>query len=185
VKFLLHAFASDVVGRPRVGGVVFETKSGPVVVEASAVVDATGDGDVAALAGAPFELGRDPDGLVRPMTLIFRMVEFQRAAFEEHVRQHPDQWRGVHGLWDLVRRAAEAGELDLPREDILFFATPHEYEVSVNSTRVTRVLGTDVWDLTYAEWESRRQLRQLAAFFRRYVPAFERAYVVQSGTQSS
>src|SRR5690606_13857137 len=75
----------------------------------------------------------------------------------------------------------EAGELDLAREDILFFGTPHEKEVSVNSTRVTRVMGTDVWDLTFAEWERRRQLRQLAAFFKRYVPGFEKSYVAQSG----
>jgi hypothetical protein len=89
----------------------------------------------------------------------------------------------VHGLWALVRRATEAGELDLPREDMLFFATPHDTEVSVNSTRVTRVLGVDVWDLAYAEWCSRRQMRQIAAFLRRYVPGFEDSYVVQSGVQ--
>jgi FAD dependent oxidoreductase len=46
---------------------------------------------------------------------------------------------------------------------------------------VTRVLGTEVWDLTYAEWQSRRQMRQIAAFLRRYVPGFEQAYVAQSG----
>ena len=78
---------------------------------------------------------------MQPMTLMFRMVEFQRAAFEAYVREHPDQWRGVHGLWDLIREATRRGELDLPREDILFFGTPHEREVSVNSTRVTGVLG--------------------------------------------
>jgi hypothetical protein len=38
-----------------------------------------------------------------------------------------------------------------------------------------------VWDLTRAEWESRRQFRQLAAFLRKYVPGFERAYAVQTG----
>jgi hypothetical protein len=99
------------------------------------------------------------------------------------VRENPKEWRGVHGLWALVRRATEAGELDLPREDMLFFATPHDAEVSVNSTRVTRVLGADVWDLSYAEWCSRRQMRQIAAFLRRYVPGFEDSYVVQSGVQ--
>src|SRR3954463_194023 len=117
------------------------------------------------------------------MTLMFRIVEFQRAGFEAYVEQHPKQWRGVHGLWDLVREASEAGELRLPREDILFFATPHEEEVSVNSTRVTRVLGTDVWDLSFAEWASRRQMRQIAEFLRTYVPGFEQSYVAQSGVQ--
>jgi hypothetical protein len=115
------------------------------------------------------------------MTLMFRIVEFQRAAFDAYVREHPGQWHGVHGLWDLVRKASEAGELELAREDILFFATPYPGELSVNSTRVTRVLGTDVWDLSFAEWESRRQLKQIAAFLRRYVPGFAQSYVAQSG----
>lgn len=128
----------------------------------------------AAQAGAPYEVGRT-DGLVQPMTLMFRMVEFQHAAFAAYVDTHPDQWRGVHGLWDLVRQATAAGELELPREDILFFVAPHAQEVSVNSTRVTRVLGTDVSDLSYAESAGRRQMRQVAAFLRRYVPGFERA----------
>lgn len=184
VDFLFHAFASDVIGDSAVEGAVFETKSGPVVVKAKVVVDCTGDGDLAARSGAAFELGRDEDGLVQPMTLMFRMGEFERAAFKAYSREHPDQWRGVHGLWDLVQMATDAGELDLAREDILFFGTPHEREVSVNTTRVSRVRGTDVWDLTYAEWESRRQMRQIVSFLRRYVPGFEDAYLIQSGVHT-
>ena len=49
------------------------------------------------------------------------------------------------------------------------------------SARVTRVLGIDVWDLTRAEWESRRQMRRIVAFLRRWVPGFDRAYPAQSG----
>ena len=180
VHLLFHAFASGILGESGVEGVVFETKSGPLAIRAKVTVDCTGDADVAVQAGTPTEVGR-ADGLVQPMTLMFRMAEFQRAAFETYVKDNPKEWRGVHGLWDLVRQATAAGELKLPREDILFFATPHEGEVSVNSTRVTRVLGTDVWDLSYAEWMSRRQMRQIAEFLRRYVPGFEKAYVMQSG----
>jgi glycine/D-amino acid oxidase-like deaminating enzyme len=184
VQLLFHAFASGVIDDGPLRGVVFETKSGPVVLRARMVIDCTGDGDVAARAGADYEIGRDRDGLVQPMTLMFRMVEFQRAAFEAYVREHPEQWRGVHGLWELIRQAAEAGELDLPREDILFFGTPHPHEVSVNSTRVTRVLATDVFDWSLAEIESRRQMRQIAAFLCRYVPGFESAYIAQSGVHT-
>lgn len=183
VRLLLHAFASDVLAAPAVNGVIFETKSGPTVVHAHTVIDCTGDGDLAARAGAPFEYGREEDGLVQPMTLMFRIADFHRQAFQEYVRQHPDQWRGVHGLWDLVKQASTAGELDLAREDMLFFATPHPRELSVNSTRITRVRGTDVWDLTFAECEGRRQMRQIAAFLRKYVPGFEQSYVMQSGVQ--
>ena len=182
VQFLFHSFASGVLGSGCVEGAVMETKSGPLALRARVTIDCTGDGDLAVLAGAPAEIGR-ADGLVQPMTLMFRIVEFYRAGFEAYVEQHPKQWRGVHGLWDLVREATEAGQLRLPREDILFFATPHEEEVSVNSTRVTRVLGTDVWDLAFAEWASRRQMRQIAEFLRRYVPGFEKSYVAQSGVQ--
>ena len=182
VHFLFHSFASGILGGDPVKGVVMETKSGPIAIRARVTIDCTGDGDVAVHAGAPSEVGRS-DGLVQPMTLMFRVVEFQRQNFEAYVTQNPKQWRGVHGLWDLVREATQAGELRLPREDILFFATPHEEEVSVNSTRVTRVLGTDVWDLSYAEWASRKQMRQIAEFLRRYVPGFENSYVAQSGVQ--
>jgi hypothetical protein len=167
----------------RVAGVVLETKSGPLVIEAPVVVDCSGDADVAARAGAQHEIGRDADGLVQPMTLMARIAEFDRNKFAAYVREHPGQWRGVHGLWDLVKQATERGELKLPREDILFFGTPHEHEISLNSTRVNRVLGVDVWDLSYAEFTARRQLRQIEKFLRAYVPGFESAYVVQSGVQ--
>jgi hypothetical protein len=180
VRFLFHAFASGVVGSGGAGGVVFETKSGPLVLDAHAIVDCSGDGDVAAAAGAPYTVGRDADGLTQPMTLMFRMVEFHRERFAQYVAEHPDQWRGVHGLWELVAAAEASGELNLPREDILFFGTPHEREVSVNSTRVSG-RGHDVWDLTRAEWRSRRQMRQIDLFLRTHVPGFEDAYDAQSG----
>src|SRR5919106_3808805 len=184
VRFLFHSFATDVFDNDAFKNVVFETKSGPVVIRARVVVDCTGDGDIAARAGAIYEIGREGDGLVQPMTLMFRMVQFDRAEFEAYVRAHPDQWRGVHGLWDLIRKAAEAGGVDLPREDILFFGTPHEGEVSVNSTRVMRVLGTDVFDWSRAELESRRQMSQIATFLRRHVPGFQEAYIAQSGVHT-
>jgi hypothetical protein len=184
VHYLFHAFASDpYLEDGRVAGIIAESKSGPLVIHAKVVVDCTGDADIAARAGADCEIGRDEDGLVQPMTLMARIAEFDRTKFQAYVREHPDQWRGVHGLWDLVRKASDKGELQLQREDILFFATPHERELSLNSTRVTRVLGVDVWDLTLAERAARFQLRQIEKFLRRYVPGFEDSYVMQSGVQ--
>nr|HQA00001.1 FAD-dependent oxidoreductase [Phycisphaerae bacterium] len=183
VEFLFHAFASGVRGDGQVEGVVFETKSGPIVIEAGVTVDCTGDADVAAQAGCSFEVGREPDGLVQPMTLMFRVADFRHSPFYEYVRTHGDQWRGVHGLWELVQKATQAGELNLFREDILFFDTMHSNEVAVNSVRVMRVLGTDVWDLSYAEYQGRRQVRQIIAFLRKHVPGFEESYVMQTGSQ--
>ncbi|MFJ8079067.1 FAD-dependent oxidoreductase [Streptomyces sp. NPDC096205] len=183
VRLLLHAFASSALPLDDGWRVVFETKSGPVVIDADVVVDGTGDGDVAVAAGAPYEVGRPEDGRVQPMTLMFRMADFQPEGFAAYVHDNPDQWRGVHGLWDLVEQATAEGDLRLSREDILFFGTPHPRELSVNSTRVTKALGIDVWDLTRAEVVARRQLEQIDRFLRTRVPGFEEAYTVQSGTQ--
>ncbi|MGC2854490.1 FAD-dependent oxidoreductase [Novispirillum sp. DQ9] len=183
VKLLFHAFASGVTEGTRPRGVVFESKSGPLVVQADIVVDCTGDGDIAAAAGARYEVGRPEDGLVQPMTLMFRMVGFDADAFTDYVAGHPDQWRGVHGLWDLIAQGTATGELTLPREDILFFATPHAGEISLNCTRVTGALGTSVWDLTRAEMASHAQMAQIARFLRDRVPGFQDARVVQSGVQ--
>jgi hypothetical protein len=84
-------------------------------------------------------------------------------------------------LWELVEEATAAGDLELPREDILFFGTPHEHEVVVNSSRITGVLGIDAWDLTRAEMIGRYQVEQLSSFLRDYVPGFAKSYNVQSG----
>jgi glycine/D-amino acid oxidase-like deaminating enzyme len=181
VRFLYHSFASGVISGTGDVSVVFESKSGPQVIKASIVIDCTGDGDVAAAAGAPFEIGRSTDGRVQPMTVYFRMGDVDRNDFFEYVRSNPNQWRGVHGLEDLIRKAKDNGELSIPRESILLFGTPREDEVSVNGTRILHVLGTDVFDLTFAEWEGRRQVAELVQFLQRHVPGFRGAFLVQSG----
>ncbi|MFE1050662.1 FAD-dependent oxidoreductase [Streptomyces olivaceus] len=183
VRMLFHSFASGALPLDDGSGrrVVFETKSGPVVVDAG-VMDGAGDGDVATACGALYEIGRHEDGLVQPVTLMFRVADFARPDSADYVREHPDQWRGVHGLWDLIEEARTEGELRLPGEDILFFATPRPREIAVNSTRVNRVLGSNVWDLTRAEYTARRQPAQIDRFLRTRVPGFEESYVVQSGT---
>ncbi len=183
VEMLFHAFASGVIVDREVKGVVFETKSGPVVIEAKVTIDCTGDGDVAAFAGAPFELGREEDGLVQPMTLMFLMDGFSKVDFNRFVAKNPGEWSGVQGLKNLVTEAIIKGELTIPREDLLFFDAFRDGKVNVNSTRIPNVLGTDVWDLTLAELKGRRQVAQLTAFLRKYVPGFEKAYIDQTGAE--
>lgn len=181
-ELLFHALASGVINHEGLRGVVFETKSGPIVIKAKNIIDCTGDGDVAAFAGASYEVGREEDGYTQPMTLLFVMEGFQKKLFQKYVEQHPDEWSGVQGLRTLMEEARKRRELDIPRGDILFFGTMHEDKVNVNSVRITRVSGIDVLDLTYAEVEGRRQIKQIANFLRKYVPGFEKAYVAQSGT---
>ena len=64
VKLLLHSLIVDVIkDGDDIRGIIVENKSGRQAVLGKIVVDATGDGDVAAKAGAPFVLGVGPDDL--------------------------------------------------------------------------------------------------------------------------
>ncbi|MFA5039239.1 MAG: FAD-dependent oxidoreductase [Candidatus Omnitrophota bacterium] len=184
-RILFHAFSTAVcVENSRVKYAVFATKSGLIAIGASVIIDSTGDGDIACQAGEEYDLGRPLDGLTQPMTLMFRMGEFSPSRFQSYVKKHPGQWKeGVYGLWDLIQKAEKDGRLKLPRENILFFSTPHPKEVSVNSTRVCGLKGNDVWDLSLAEWLGRRQMRQIVSFLRDYVPGFRESYPIQSGVQ--
>lgn len=184
VKILFHSFAIGVIPDNSQATVIFATKSGLIGIQASVVIDATGDGDIAAQAGEDFTFGRPQDGLTQPMTLMFRMGEFQPSLFQAYVRKHTDQWKdGIYGLWDLIKQAEKDKRLKLKRENILFFRTPHKKEVSVNSTRIGVLKGNNVWDLSEAEYQGKKQMRQIAAFLHDDVPGFQNSYVMQSGTQ--
>jgi hypothetical protein len=151
------------------------------VAKAKVIIDCTGDGDIAAFSGAPYEVGRSKDRMVQPMTLMFLLEGLVLERFKMYVSAHPNEWHGVQGLQALMQQATKQGELKIPRENILLFANVRPNRVLVNSTRVLDTLGTDVWDLTRAELEGRRQVAELTRFFRKYVPGFEAAYVAQSG----
>jgi len=74
VELRLHSRVVDVIKNgDRVEHVVVHGKSGVEAMKAEIVVDATGDGDVAALAGAEFKKGRESDGRVLQMSLTFKM----------------------------------------------------------------------------------------------------------------
>ena len=58
----------------RIEALVLQTKSGRVSVTTDVFIDASGDGDVAALAGVPWEKGRTADGKVQAPLLVFRVL---------------------------------------------------------------------------------------------------------------
>ncbi|HET8523613.1 MAG TPA: FAD-dependent oxidoreductase, partial [Thermomicrobiales bacterium] len=74
VDLQFHTFVVDsLVENNAVTGVVAASKSGLEAIRAQVTVDCSADGDVAARAGAAYEVGRDEDGLTQPMTLFFRV----------------------------------------------------------------------------------------------------------------
>jgi glycine/D-amino acid oxidase-like deaminating enzyme len=197
VALLLHAvFVDPVIDGRRIAGAVFQTVGGRRTIRAAVVVDATADAHVAAAAGAPWEMG-NPEGLVQPMTMMFRLshVDLDRTA--AYLREHPEEIRttlkpeaitgdaltAVAGFWRAWREARAAGEVSVPREIVSFFRTPYPDEVVVNMTRVTGLDPLDPDDLTRAEIETRRQVMELVRFFRARIPGFERARLAATATQ--
>lgn len=76
VNLWLHSRVIDVIREGNnVRYLVVHNKSGMEVVKPKIVIDATGDGDVAVLAGAEFKKGRESDGRQLAMSLHFKMYD--------------------------------------------------------------------------------------------------------------
>jgi hypothetical protein len=199
VELLLHSFITGVLTEgDRVTGIVVHNKSGRTELKAPVVIDCTGDGDVATLAGAEFQQGREQDGLTQPMTLMFKLANVDLGKVRAYMKANPSEFYkrtmlqdldhlqhlSVNGFYSILQDAIAKGELKLKRDMVLFFQTVHDDEVTVNMTRVQGLDGTDAWQLTQAEIELRKQVMQLVAFFRSRVPGFERAYLSSTGVQA-
>lgn len=157
----------------RVRGVIIESKEGRQVILAKMIIDSSGDGDVSVLAGVPADQGREEDGAVQPMTMIFKMtgVDDERALASK--KADPDFTKA----W----QAAKArGEVTVPREDVLASRNPRPGEWNFNTTRIINKDGTKLRDVTDAMIEGRRQVAEVAAFLRRNIPGFENAVVTET-----
>lgn len=195
VRLILHSFVDAVRmdGDGRIAAVELTGKSGRIDVRGGVFVDATGDADVAHLAGAPCLQGRDGDRLTQPMTMKFRMRGVDLAKVKRYMMAHPDEFYKktpfaeleklpLTGILGFYKHWKEA-KLPINRDQVLLFTGPEEDEVLVNTTRVQGFDGTDVEQLTAAEEEGRRQVMLVADFMKRCLPGFERASISQVGAQ--
>lgn len=193
VDVLLHATATDVItDGNRITNVRLHHKSGTTHLEAKVFIDATGDGDIAYMAGAPWEQG-NKDHKVQPMTMKFRMRGVDLEKVKHYIQQHPSEFYGKSLISELDHLPLtgvmgffsqwKAANLPIPRDGILFFTGPHADEVLVNVSRISGLDPTNIEDLTKAEIEGRKQVLLLETFFRDYIPGFDQASVSSVGTQ--
>ncbi|WP_197995058.1 FAD-dependent oxidoreductase [Gimesia panareensis] len=183
-RIRFHTSFVDVVMRDQqIDGIVILDKAGLGLLRARTVIDTSGDGDIAAKAGAPFEVGRKADGKMMPVTLFLTIgnVDDERviAWMQEHEVLHP----GERLFECIVKEARESGEWTLEREFLNIYREPTPGQWRVNTTRVQNVDGTNPDDLSRAEIESRRQAWELIRFFRSHCPGLENAQLLATGTQ--
>jgi hypothetical protein len=198
-KLLLHTMIVDAVMEgDQLRGVVIENKTGRQVVLAKCVVDATGDADVAAFAGAPFMFGREEDNLTMPMSLYIKMRNVDYKAMGDYVLAHPEEFRwwsfpdvdpsfpdemekapvSCSGFLSIVRAGRESGSLLLGRETINILPCPRKGEVVLNCTRIGHLDPTSGADLTTAEIEARRQAMSVISWVPGNLPGFKGAELV-------
>ncbi|MBR1156329.1 FAD-dependent oxidoreductase [Bradyrhizobium sp. JYMT SZCCT0428] len=173
VDILFHALGAGVVmhGERRIDALMVETKAGRQAVRAGIYIDCSGDGDLAAWAGAPFEVGDNAGSTMYP-SMMFRLngIDPERAG---------DAWRTIPAL---MEKAEAAGTHKFPRKAAIVRPQRHAVEWRVNFTQLAREDGTAVNglepdDMTRGEIEGRRQAVQAFEFLRT-VPGFEQSYIV-------
>lgn len=168
---VVHAFRSD-DGR-RVVAVVIQSKEGRQVIEGTVFVDSSGDGDLAALVGASFEIGRPGDSALQPMTLIFKLANVDSPRALEYLKTDG----GCAKAWAAAR---DRGEVTVPREFVILSPSPKPGLWNFNSTRLQGYDGTKLKDVSAAMIEGRRQAAEVAAFMRKNIPGFENALLSET-----
>jgi FAD dependent oxidoreductase len=170
VELLLHTWATGarLDGDRRLGAVRLWNKGGERWVEGDAFVDASGDADLAALAGAGYDDAKTT-GTVQSLSTLFKVanVDVDRASAVPK-----------RELWARMREAVERGAFRLPRVEGSWHRTPYPGVVLVHMTRIPNVDATDPAELTRAEVEGRRQVQEYLRFLRSCAPGFETAVLV-------
>src|SRR2546430_7245524 len=173
VDILFHALGAGVVmqDEKRINVLMVETKAGRQAVRAGIFIDCSGDGDLAAWAGAPFEVGDNAGGMLYP-SMIFRLngIDPEKAG---------EAWRTIPAL---MEKAEAAGTHRFPRKTAIVRPQRSGIEWRVNFTQLARedgtaVSGIDPDQMTRGEIEGRRQALQAFEFLRT-VPGFEKSYIV-------
>ncbi len=173
VDILFHALAAGVVmhDERHISALMIETKAGRQAVLAGIFIDCSGDGDLAAWAGARYEVGDNAGSMLYP-SMMFRLngIDPDKAG---------DAWRTIPTL---MEQAEAAGTHHFPRKAAIVRPQRSQIEWRVNFTQLARKDGTAINglepdDLTRGEIDGRRQA--VNAFnFLRTVPGFENSYIV-------
>lgn len=205
VKILYYSYISDVIMEDgTIKGVTIENKRGRSAVMAARVIDCTGDGDVAKLAGVPFDSGNPDTGKNQPMSVRYvvsginldEFLKFMNKLCENKNKFHYRlEYPILHGavVWDkhwplepMFKEAYEAGEITyedgaywqffgIPgRKDSLSFNCPEIFE---------GIDGTNPEDLTNAQIIAKRAMLRQMKFYKKHFPGFEDAYISETAAQ--
>ncbi|TFG68740.1 MAG: FAD-dependent oxidoreductase, partial [Anaerolineales bacterium] len=117
----------------------------------------------------------------QPMTMFFRVANVDDSIVDAYVVQHPEE-RG-RLFHPYVETAKLNGDFPLMRDKAGIYRTQERGVWRVNTSRIQRLDGTNARDLVDAELEGREQVQILMRFFRKYLPGFEKAVLMDTAVQ--
>ncbi len=178
VRLLFHALGAGLVmaSPSRIHAVLVETKSGRGAIVGRCFIDGSGDGDLCAWAGVPFELGDGQGNMLYPSTMF-------RVNGVDPVRANED-WSRIPRL---MLEAEAAGRYKFPRKTPIVRPQKNPIEWRVNLTQLANadgmaMNGVDAQELSDAEVLGRQQIASVAGFLTE-VPGFEKSYIVDIAPQ--
>ena len=187
VKILYHTQLVDAEAEgDKVTRIIVAMKEGLASIRAKAFIDCTGDGDLAAKAGAAYTVG-NAQGKMQPATMFFTVGGVDVSKVDEDIEKNWDNFYRKDGInyrslhWR-VSEAREAGDWPLDRVSIGLFRGVEEDEFSINTSRVMNIDGTKSESLTEGEIAGRQQVRIIFNFLKKYVPGFENSRLILSGS---
>jgi hypothetical protein len=172
VRLLLHSWSTAaVVEKNAVKGIVFESKSGRQAVMSKVMIDATGDGDVFASAGADFDASLDKGYRTSEMAMVFRIggIDFDR--FADFRKVQPEDWVKMRGE-GFKLAGFHIAPVPAQRQDVFW----------VNSF-IRGKSCLKVEDLNWVEVNVRKAMIPLWSYYKNTVPGFENSYLYDSASQ--
>ena len=154
----------------RITHVILQNKSGVQAVPATAVIDATGDADVAAFSGCQVVAGRESDGLMAPASLTFHLynVDHQALGNTIETRRNPK-------FRDTISELRKTGEWPFPYDIFISVQLLQQDVAMINTMRLTGVNGLDGRSRTNGLIEGRKEAYALLDIFRKHFPGFRNA----------
>ena len=189
----LHTKMSNVILEDeKIIGVIVENVRGREVIFAKSVVDCTGNGDVLARSGAPFEMGKQ----LQPMTMPFFINDVNPSINDLHDKEvvlpigpescvlkdplltdYASRRHDIHINHERLNKAKENGEL--PTFGGPWFGGLRKRLVWVNTTRVYGS-AVDPYDITRAEMQAREDAHKIHGFYKRELEGFQDSYIAQT-----
>jgi hypothetical protein len=184
LTFLYHTMVAEVLTKgDRIYEVVLANKAGLQSIQPATVIDATGDGDVAAWSGAPLDQSTDR----MPLSLHFRIGNVTLKADVGNVVLNPDlTGPGLsHGevksalFSQVLQKAYDEGRIGNFYGPLVSFRFAPD-EAYIHGTRVNAD-ATDPEDLTRAEIQGRKDAFTMFELWKEHIAGFENSYYIGSG----